>query len=164
MCWPTPEVTRYRPYGCDGRSARIKAAEPPRLILQSARKPLRLNTPILGSFTAKSLYCLIRNLTLNQRVQGSSPCAPTNDFNNLEQLLFGAPDNGNGLRTPCGPGKQLHVTGLRSTRWNDIAPAAQPLDRQIPHPRWTSSGRGSSVRAARTVARRLGMMAKSRIY
>jgi hypothetical protein len=41
-------------------------------------KPLRLSTPILGSFTAKSLYCLIRNLTLNQRVQGSSPCAPTN--------------------------------------------------------------------------------------
>ena len=73
-------------------------------------------------------------MTLNQRVQGSSPCTPTRDSNNLEQLLFAAPGNGNGLRTPCGPGKQLHVTGLRSTRWNDIAPAAQPLDRQIPHP------------------------------
>src|SRR5215471_11765630 len=26
---------------------------------------------------------LVEQLTLNQRVQGSSPCAPTNDFNDL---------------------------------------------------------------------------------
>jgi hypothetical protein len=35
-------------------------------ILQSAREPLRLNTPILGYFTAKSL-CRLIDLTLNQR-------------------------------------------------------------------------------------------------
>ena len=26
---------------------------------------------------------VVEQLTLNQRVQGSSPCAPTNDFNKL---------------------------------------------------------------------------------
>ena len=46
-------------------------------ILQSACKPLRLNAPILGYFTTKCLYCLTRNLTLIQRVQG--PCTPTNE-------------------------------------------------------------------------------------
>src|SRR5215469_17942663 len=30
---------------------------------------------------------LVEQLTLNQRVQGSSPCAPTNDFNNLARSV-----------------------------------------------------------------------------
>ena len=30
---------------------------------------------------------LVEQLTLNQRVQGSSPCAPTNDFNDLARLV-----------------------------------------------------------------------------
>jgi hypothetical protein len=69
--------------GYDAGAFERAVAERQQFILQSARKPLRLNTPILGSFTPKSLYCLIRNLTLNQRVQGSSHCASTNDFNLL---------------------------------------------------------------------------------
>ena len=46
--------------GCDGRmrsNGEWPSAQ--QFILQSARKPLRLNTPILGYFTAKSLYRLI---------------------------------------------------------------------------------------------------------
>jgi hypothetical protein len=31
---------------------------------------------------------LVEQLTLNQRVQGSSPCAPTNDFNVLSGGIF----------------------------------------------------------------------------
>jgi hypothetical protein len=91
MCWPTPEVRRYRPYvlamAATAGAPKPKRRSAQRLILQSARKPLRLNTPILGSFTAKSLYCLIRNLTLNQRVQGSSACVPTNLKSNIDRVL-----------------------------------------------------------------------------
>ena len=33
---------------------------------------------------------LVEQLTLNQRVQGSNPCAPTNEINNLNDfLIFG---------------------------------------------------------------------------
>jgi hypothetical protein len=39
----------------DGAYRQALWASAQRSILQSARKPLRLNTPILGSFTAKSL-------------------------------------------------------------------------------------------------------------
>jgi hypothetical protein len=70
-----PEVTRCRPGRLRLRRPERLNRERPRaqqFILQSARKPLRLNTLILGYFTAKSLYCLVRNLTLNQRVPGSS--------------------------------------------------------------------------------------------
>jgi hypothetical protein len=49
---------------------------------------IEIEYPILGYFTAKSLYRLTRNLTLNQRVQGSSPCAPTSP--NLYGPLFGS--------------------------------------------------------------------------
>jgi hypothetical protein len=45
-------------------------------ILQSAHKPLRWNAPTLGSFTVKSLYRLIRNLTLNQRIPAQPRTQP----------------------------------------------------------------------------------------
>jgi hypothetical protein len=32
---------------------------------------------------------LVEQLTLNQRVQGSSPCAPTNDFKDLGDISIG---------------------------------------------------------------------------
>jgi hypothetical protein len=32
---------------------------------------------------------LVEQLTLNQRAQGSSPCAPTNDFNHINRLETG---------------------------------------------------------------------------
>jgi hypothetical protein len=77
------DITRCRPCALRLRRSehsnrRLPSAQ--QFILQSARKPLRLNAPILGYFTAKSLYRITRNLTLNQRVQASSPCAPTNDI------------------------------------------------------------------------------------
>ena len=31
---------------------------------------------------------LVEQLTLNQRVQGSNPCAPTNEINGLDGLLI----------------------------------------------------------------------------
>jgi hypothetical protein len=49
---------------------------------------MRLNAPILEYFTAKSLYRITRNLTLNQRVECSIPCASTNDFNGLYGGIF----------------------------------------------------------------------------
>ena len=50
MCWPTPEVTRYRPYGCDGRSARIKAAEPPATHFTICPQAIEIEYPYSGIF------------------------------------------------------------------------------------------------------------------
>jgi hypothetical protein len=36
---------------------------------------------------------LVEQLTLNQRVQGSSPCAPTNNFKDLADLYRAIPTN-----------------------------------------------------------------------
>jgi len=102
-------------------------------------------------------------VTLNQRVQGSSPCAPTNDFNDLEWIL----DFCLMVRAAimaCGPladAAAIESCGVGKTCRNDIAVGAQPLDQEVPHPRLASSSR--NVLTARTVARRLAMTAKSQI-
>jgi len=59
--------------------------QPPWLarVLHSARKPLNRNGPKMLSFTPNALFSQREKLTLNQRVQGSNPCTPTNDINNL---------------------------------------------------------------------------------
>jgi hypothetical protein len=90
-----------------------KAAERQRLILQSARKLMRLNTP--------------------------------------------GPGRNNGLPTRAA----IESRGVGRTCRNDIAAGLQPLDQEVPDPRLASSNR--NVRMAQTVARRLAMMAKSRI-
>jgi hypothetical protein len=44
------------------------------------------NAAIFIFFPSNPLKCRIKHVTLNQRVQGSSPCAPTNKFNMLVQF------------------------------------------------------------------------------
>jgi hypothetical protein len=48
---------------------------------------------------------LVEQLTLNQRVLGSSPSAPTNVFNSLYEIYLRSIDGPAALRTPCGPRK-----------------------------------------------------------
>src|SRR5215207_8151058 len=55
----------------------------PLSVLHFGRKPLTRNAPNPHSFTSKSLRTHDKDPTLNQRVQGSNPCTPTNDLNNL---------------------------------------------------------------------------------
>jgi hypothetical protein len=79
----TPRGLRLR----RSERANRKGPSAQQFILQSARKPLRLNAPILEYFTAKSLYRLTRNLTLNQRVQDSANLM-------LEDSLLRRPSDG----------------------------------------------------------------------
>jgi hypothetical protein len=48
--------------------------------LKSAGNPLTYNGRDHARFEVKPLILAIKNVTLNQRVQGSSPCAPTSNF------------------------------------------------------------------------------------
>jgi hypothetical protein len=45
------------------------------------------NAAIFISFPSNPLKCRIKHVTLNQRVQGSSPCAPTIDVATLFSVL-----------------------------------------------------------------------------
>jgi hypothetical protein len=45
------------------------------------------NAEIFISFLANLLICGSKHVTLNQRVQGSSPCAPTNKYKYLSSLF-----------------------------------------------------------------------------
>jgi hypothetical protein len=54
-------------------------------VLHSARKPLTWNGLNVLSFTANALISQWEKLTLNQRVQGSNPCTPTNQIKDLQQ-------------------------------------------------------------------------------
>jgi hypothetical protein len=51
--------------------------------LKSAGNPLTYNGRDHARFEVKPLILAIKNVTLNQRVQGSSPCAPTNKIKDL---------------------------------------------------------------------------------
>jgi hypothetical protein len=48
---------------------------------------------------------LVEQLTLNQRVQGSSPCAPTNPFNDLAEVALAIPT----WRSAVIPTNRLHL-------------------------------------------------------
>jgi hypothetical protein len=50
------------------------------------------NAEIFISFLANLLISASKHVTLNQRVQGSSPCAPTNKHKYLSSLFDGAQD------------------------------------------------------------------------
>jgi hypothetical protein len=78
--------------------------------LKSAHNRLISNGPILLRFWIKRLKRLAKKLTLNQRVQGSSPCAPTNKINNLIRIVLPA-------RTP---GVTPRVTGRGIPRTSGI--------------------------------------------
>jgi hypothetical protein len=103
---------------------------------------------------------LRKRLSLNQRVQGSSPCAPTNDFNNLKHILFGDPDDRNGLRTPCGPHRQSNSTREKRVAERHCLLMRNSRVAKSLAARSASSSRISTLRTARTVAR---MTAKFRI-
>ena len=52
---------------------------------------------------------LVEQLTLNQRVQGSNPCAPTNEIKDLETVYFPYQN-----ATPsCGPNADPFKAGVR---------------------------------------------------
>src|SRR5215208_7516296 len=55
-------------------------------VLHSARKPLNRNGLKMLSFTSNALFSQGEKLTLNQRVQGSNPCTPTNKIKHLGRL------------------------------------------------------------------------------
>ena len=57
-----------------------------RYVLHFSRKQLTRNAPNLQSFTSKSLQKHDKDQTLNQRVQGSNPCTPTNQNRYLADL------------------------------------------------------------------------------
>src|SRR5215208_1318481 len=58
-------------------------------VLQFTPNPLSLKPHQIPWFTSKWLILLVKHGTLNQRVQGSNPCTPTNVFNNLYQVPEG---------------------------------------------------------------------------
>src|SRR5215208_3085967 len=55
-------------------------------VLHSARKPLNRNGLKMLSFTPNALFSQREKLNLNQRVQGSTPCTPTNDLSHLAAI------------------------------------------------------------------------------
>jgi aerobic carbon-monoxide dehydrogenase large subunit len=77
------ETATYRaragnfPNGCHICEVEIDRANHTRFGLKSADNPLTYNGRDCAWFEVKPLILGIKNMTLNQRVQGSSPCAPT---------------------------------------------------------------------------------------
>jgi hypothetical protein len=56
-------------------------------VLHFAPNPLSLKPHQIPCFTLKCLNLLDKHGTLNQRVQGSNPCTPTNDFRDIALIM-----------------------------------------------------------------------------
>jgi hypothetical protein len=63
------------------------ADEKGRAVLHFTPNPLSLKPHQIPCFTFKTLIFLDKHGTLNQRVQGSNPCTPTNLFSDLTEML-----------------------------------------------------------------------------
>jgi len=108
---------------------------------------LRINGSKIDWFDVKPLIIGPKHKPLNQRVQGSSPCAPTNDSKHLRQELIDCSARRISLRTP---------------RWSGSSARLVRPRRKVPNPQGNAELQPPSTLRLLVLRWPLGVRAQSR--